>query len=160
MPRHLSALSTAALYLIAACSTPGSRDAATDSMPDSVSAAADAGPGLHAILSVDSTTLGPGDTIRFAMRVVNGTADPAVLEFTSTQRVDLWITRPDGESVYTWSMDKLFGQMMGQDSVAPGDTLEFRETAPAPAQPGEYRLRGAVTASNHDLADTATVMVR
>jgi hypothetical protein len=158
MSRCFPALSTAALLVAAACSTPGSGDAAIDSMPDSMPAA-EAGPGLHAILSLDSTTVGPGDTIRFAMRVVNGTADTAVLEFTSTQRVDLWITRPDGESVYTWSMDKLFGQMLGQDSVAPGDTLEFRETAPAPAQAGEYRLRGAVTASNHDLADTATVTV-
>lgn len=154
MPRPFAAIATA--LLLAACSTAGEGDpAAGDAEPDVPAAAGE----LHAVLTLDGDRVAPGDSIPLAITVVNATMDTAVLEFPSTQRYDLWVYRPDGESAWNWAMDKLFAQVIGQEAIAPADTLTFRDAAQAPAEPGEYRVVATITASGHELSDTATVTV-
>lgn len=157
MPRRLSALFTAAtLSFLAACSTGGSGGATADSMPDPQAAAPG---GVTTVLTLAVERVGPGDSIPLALHVVNGTPDPLVLEFTSSQRYNLWIAPATGEPIWTWAADKLFAQMMGQETVAPGDTIEYRDTIPAPAEPGEYRVIGSIATTSRELSDTAAVTV-
>lgn len=146
-----------ALVLLAGCSASGDGGAR-----DSLSTPAAEAPmdeAVRAVLTVERTSVAPGDSIPLALTVVNATPDSVVLEFTSGQRYDIRVLRPDGATTWTWSMDKLFAQMMGTETIAPGDTLEFRDAAPAPAEPGTYRVAAEVTASNRDLADTVEVTV-
>jgi hypothetical protein len=157
MPRPASAVLTAAtLTLLAACSTSGAGGATADSMPDAQAAAPG---GVTTVLTLATDRVGPGDSIPLALHVVNGTPDPLVLEFTSTQRYNLWIAPSTGDPIWTWAADKLFAQMMGQETIAPGDTIEFRDTIPAPAEPGEYRVIGSIATTSRDLGDTVAVTV-
>ena len=156
MPRRSPALFTAVtLTLLAACSTGGSGGATADSMPEPQAAQG----GVSAHLSLGAERVGPGDSIPLALHVVNATTEPLVLEFTSSQRYNLWIAPADGEPIWTWAADKLFAQMMGQETIAPGDTMEFRETIPAPAEPGDYRVIGSIATTTRELSDTAAVTV-
>jgi hypothetical protein len=161
MPRSSASgrLLAAAAALLLACSPAGDGAAGGDSVPDPAAAPA-AQEGVRAVLAVDPATAAPGDSFAVTLTVVNATPDSVALEFTSGQRYDIRMLRPDGESVWTWSMDKLFAQMLGTETIAPGDTLAFRDSAPAPSEPGEYRVVAEVTAANRDLADTASVTVR
>ena len=156
MPRRsMPAAMLAALTFIAACSTTGNGGVTADSMPD-----AQATPGgVAAVLTLGRDTVAPGDSIPLTLHVVNGTPEPLVLEFTSSQRYDLWIAPADGEPIWTWAADKLFAQMMGQETIAPGDTIEYHDTVPAPADPGSYRVIAAISTVTRDLSDTAGVTV-
>ena len=145
----------ATLTLLAACSAGGNGGATADSMPDNSSA-----PGrVTTVLTLASAQVAPGDSIPLSLHVVNGTMEPLVLEFTSSQRYNLWIAPAQGEPIWTWAADKLFMQALGQDTIAPGDTIQFRDTIPAPAEPGEYRVIGSITTVSRDLSDTAAVTV-
>jgi hypothetical protein len=156
MPRRSTpaALAAITLTLVAACSTSGNGGATADSTPAALPAA-----GVTTVLTLGADRVAPGDSIPLTLHVVNGTTEPLVLEFTSSQRYDLRIAPATGESVWTWSADKLFAQMMGQETIAPGDTVMYRDVAPAPAAPGAYRVIGSITTTTRELSDTAAVTV-
>lgn len=151
-------LPAAVLPLLAACSAGGDGGAGNDTTPPSPAVSVVAA-GAALTLTLGSERVAPGDSIPIALHVVNGTAEPLVLEFTSGQRYDLWVAPAGGEPIWTWSADKLFMQMLSEETIAPGDTLEYRDIVPAPVEPGEYRVIAAVTSSNRELADTAAVTV-
>lgn len=157
MPRnHAPAVPAAAiLLLLAACTGAGSDDASADSMSDAPAAPG----GVATVLTLGKASVAPGDSIPLSLHVVNETTEPLTLEFTSSQRYNLWIAPPEGEPIWTWAADKLFMQALGEEVIAPGDTIQFRDTIPAPAEPGEYRVIGSIATATRDLSDTAAVTV-
>lgn len=157
MPRRptTAAFLAAALTLIAACSTSGNGGPPADSMPS-----AQPTPGaVTTALSLGTDRVAPGDSIPLTLHVVNGTTEPLILEFTSSQRYELWLAPATGEPIWTWSADKLFMQALGQDTIAPGDTIQFADVVPAPSEPGTYRVIGSIVTTTRDLSDTAAVTV-
>lgn len=157
MPRRstTAALLATTLTLVAACSTSRNGDQAADSMP----AAQPAPGGVTTVLTLGADRVAPGDSIPLTLHVVNGTTEPLVLEFTSSQRYNLWVAPPAGEPIWTWAADKLFMQALGQETIAPGDTIQFADFAPAPSEPGDYRVIGSIATTTRELSDTATVTV-
>jgi hypothetical protein len=150
-----AATAAALLTLVAACSAGGNGGATADSMPETQPAAG----GVATVLTLGTAQVAPGDSIPLSLHVVNGTTEALTLEFTSSQRYNLWIAPADGEPIWTWAADKLFMQALGQETIAPGDTIQFRDTIPAPADPGEYRVIGSIATTTRDLSDTASVTV-
>ena len=65
---------------------------------------------------------------RFSIR--NTTDRPLVLTFPSAQRNDLAIRNAAGDTVYVWSADKLFAQVLGTETIAPGSERSWVITAP------------------------------
>lgn len=149
-------LLAATLTSMPACTASGNGSAAADSMPS----AAQPTPGaVTTVLTLGADRVAPGDSIPLTLHVLNGTTEPLVLEFTSSQRYNLWVAPLAGEPVWTWAADKLFMQALGQETIAPGDTIRFADFAPAPSEPGDYRVIGSITTTTRDLSDTAAVTV-
>lgn len=65
------------------------------------------------------------------------------------QRYDFELLAEGGPSLWRWSHGRGFIQMLGQETLAPGQRLEYREPIALPATPGRYRLVGVLTSASH-----------
>jgi hypothetical protein len=118
---------------------------------DSGSGTADDAGGVAAVLVPTMGVQVQGDTVEFQLQVANAADTAVVLEFTTSQRYDFEVTTEAGEVVWQWSSDRMFGQALGQETIAPGRTLVYRETWVAPAGSGRLQARGRVVSSSHPL---------
>lgn len=87
-----------------------------------------------------------GEVVRLALHVTNSTTEPALLEFPSSQRYDFAIRTEAGESVWTWSADKMFAQVVGTETVPPGGTLSYRAEWNSEGRKGTFDAVGWLTA--------------
>jgi hypothetical protein len=118
-------------------------------LPAPVATGADAGTGSPGGLS---STLGvrvAGDSVHFVLHVTNATETPLTLEFTSSQRQDFAVSRPAGETVWSWSADRSFAQVLGTEVLLPGESRRYEATWLAAGARGEYVATGWVTSRNY-----------
>ena len=100
-----------------------------------------------------------GDSVQMTLHLTSALEEPVVLEFPSAQRSDFSVRRQDGEVVWTWSMDKLFAQVMGSETLLPGETLAYGGTW-MPAEPGRYEAIARLVSSNRPIEIAVPFEVR
>ena len=100
------------------------------------------------------------DTINFVLHLTNSGTQPLVLEFNSAQRYDFEVRTPAGAEVWRWSSDRLFGQMMGSETIPAGDSREFRESWVPGGRTGMFVAIGRVVASNRPVEQRANFEIR
>lgn len=142
-----------AVALLVACSACAAPPART---PD---AAAENRMGPRLSVTTDRDGYRVGDTIGVTLTVSNPGPDTAVLSFATGQRYDMALVDAGGRLVWRWSEGMMFVQMLGAERLAPGDSLVYRERAPAPGAPGRYVVEGRVPATEGELVARADVTV-
>ncbi len=120
-----------------------------------VAAAAVAGPSarvqrqsVELVLSVDKEQYAAGEPVQMELLVRNLGPAAATFQFSDSQRYDFLVSQEDGRLVWRWSHDKLFAQVLGALTLAPGEERAFRERwdqrdeqgRPVPA--GRYWVEG------------------
>lgn len=65
-----------------------------------------------------------GGDVRWELRVTNQAAHPVTLTFPTAQLGDVALER-EGTDRYRWSEGRLFLQVIGERSLAPGETWTF-----------------------------------
>jgi hypothetical protein len=91
-------------------------------------------------LSLDSSKYQGGEQVELFARITlrNTQAEPIELTFPSGQIFDFKIHNDKGETVYTWSADKLFPQVVVTERIGPGEK-NWALTAPVGTlSPGRY----------------------
>lgn len=101
-----------------------------------------------------------GTPVDVALTVTNDSTRPVTLQFRSGQRYDFLVLDSAGDTLHHWSADKGFVQMLGEEQLGPGESLEFLETIDRPLEPGRYPLVGVLTSSSHPLEARTTFTVR
>lgn len=115
---------------------------------------------MEVTVTTDRSMYGSGDEVEVRLRAWN-TSDAAVtLEFTSGQRYDFQVQDVTGATVWTWSADRSFIQVLGEETLAPGEELVWTETVGATLEPGDYTAVGMVTNRSGPLVDRASFTVR
>ncbi|QTM99131.1 intracellular proteinase inhibitor (BsuPI) [Sediminibacillus dalangtanensis] len=80
--------------------------------------------------------------------VSNNSDEKIKLEFTSSQRYDYEITNDAGEQVFLFSSVTSFAQVMGEETLHPGDTLDYQiDLRERDMEPGDYLLTAWLTPS-------------
>lgn len=69
--------------------------------------------------------------LQFVLTVKNNTEKSVTIHHTSGQKFDYKVLDSAGESLYTWSADKLFMMMLSETVIAPGASVEFADTLSA-----------------------------
>jgi hypothetical protein len=100
------------------------------------------------------------DSVGLALHLTNSGTQPLVLEFNSTQRYDFQVQKASGETVWTWSADKLFGQMMGTETIGAGESREYRASWEAGSQTGTFVAVGRVVATNQPIEQRTQFEIR
>jgi hypothetical protein len=107
------------------------------------------GPGSPAELGSSLNVRVVEDSVHFEVHITNTTSSPIALEFASAQRYDFEVSRPDGDRVWRWSDDMMFGQALGRESLAPGETRRYMAAWAAAGREGEYVATARVVSSNY-----------
>ena len=95
------------------------------------------------------------DSVRFTLRVTNGSAAAVPVTFASGQSADFTVMT-DGREVWRWSSDMAFTQAVRRESFAAGETRTFEATWRTPrGTAGEFVARGTLTSSDRRLEQTA-----
>lgn len=110
-------------------------------------------------VTTDRATYRPGDTLMVTLTLTNAGPDTARWRFSTGQRYDVAILAADGAPVWRWGAERMFMQMLGEEWLAPGDSLVYREPAPAPSGPGRYTVEGRIPALDAPLAARVEVIV-
>lgn len=134
------------------CATPPGADDAADGAE-----ATPAALGSGVISSLDVKV--DGDSVLMTLHLTSALEEPMVLEFPSAQRSDFAVHDSTGAVLWTWSMDKLFAQVTGTETLAPGGALEYSGTW-APAPKGSYRAVGRVVSTNRPVVIEVPFEVR
>jgi len=76
---------------------------------------------------VDKDSYAAGEPIQMALTITNPRKEAVTLYYRDAQRYDFFVVSGDQE-VWRWSADQLFAQVLGQETLAPGHYLVYRET--------------------------------
>jgi hypothetical protein len=115
--------------------------------------------GVTVILRTDQPRYKPGQPITLSLTVSNATQRPAMLQFNSAQRYEFTIQDQGGKTHWQWGANRMFAQVLGEETLAPGDSLVYRETFRGQLPPGTYRAVGSLLATGGQLAAEAPVTV-
>lgn len=97
------------------------------------------------------TVAGDGP-VRFAFTVQNTADDPITLRFSDACKADFVAEDGDTEQ-WRWSEGQMFAQVIGEQTLSPGDEETFRAVWEDP-DPGTYSVRAELTADKPCAAET------
>ena len=109
--------------------------------------------GLFLLLSVDKPAYKSGDDITLSLMKINLSGETIRLNYNTSQRYDFKLTHPTGRSLWRWSDDRSFTQVLGSVSIHPGQMIHYtaKTTLPPIEESGIYHVLGWNTAKqiNH-----------
>lgn len=107
-------------------------------------------PSVTGTLTTDRAeyTLANGTTtVRATLTVKNPTNKVQTLNFTSSQQIEFQVLNAAGQTVYTWSADKIFLTALSNVTWQPNQTRTFTQTFDVQAPAGSYTVRGFLPTS-------------
>ncbi|MGI6538924.1 MAG: BsuPI-related putative proteinase inhibitor [Caldicoprobacterales bacterium] len=104
--------------------------------------------GLFVLLSADKPVYRPGETITITLRKINLAGKTIELNYNTSQRYDFEVRYSSGRTLWRWSDDKSFTQVLGTVSIRPGQVIRYSEQfiLPANIKGGYYHVLGWNTA--------------
>lgn len=108
-------------------------------------------------LTADLDAVRTDEGVRFQFEVTNDGATPAELQFRSSQRFDVVVTA-DGTERWRFADGMMFAQVLGNETLDPGETATYECTWDDP-DPGHYEALATLEASNVDASARTTVTV-
>ena len=136
MMRDYSALRSLSicLFMLALSSTAGEHAAR----------GAESNRGVRLAVETDRPTYQPGDAIGFRVTVSNASANPVTLRCKDSQRFDVTVQDSTEKEVWRWSADRMFAQMMSEDTLAPGQSRSYTASFTGNLPLGQYRASGTI----------------
>ena len=116
----------------------------------------------QAVVSVTTgrQTYTTGDVIELTLALQNNSDQPSVLDFSTGQRYDFAILRTPADTVWYWSKERMFMQMLGQDTVQPNQVLVYREQVSPQLPAGTFTIVGRIVAQDQTLMASAVIVVQ
>ena len=113
------------------------------------------------VLSVttDRQTYAAEDLIELTLELENSSDQALVLSFSTGQRYAFTILRGPAEIGWSWSEDRMFMQMLGQETVGPSQVLAYREQISPRLSAGTYTVTGRIVAQNQTLVASALIVI-
>jgi len=115
---------------------------------------------LQLTLETDKRTYRRGEPIELILTVTNRSSRDTALQFSSGQRYDFQIADSTGRTLWTWSADRSFMQVLGSERLTAGEAREHREQFTGELPPGTYAATGSVTLMRSPLTASTTVTVQ
>lgn len=110
-------------------------------------------------VATDKLRYAPGDPITVTMAVMNRSGVAVTLNFSTGQRYDFTLKDSAGKVVWQWAAERMFTQVLGEETIVPGGELVYREQFTGRLAPGSYRIVGTLVAMDGPRSARATVVV-
>jgi hypothetical protein len=143
-----------AVGLVAGCQPlPGGQDAAVEARAGTSE--------VSLLLRADKEVYAQGEPLELTLEVMNHSARPVTLKFRTAQRYDLLIHNAQGQEVWRWSAERMFAQMLGQETLAPaGGKLTYHVVQGETLPRGSYTVIGVVPAVDARLSARLQIMIQ
>ena len=115
---------------------------------------------LQLTLETDKRAYRRGEPIELILKMTNRSSGDTTLQFSSGQRYDFQIADSTGRTMWTWSADRSFMQVIGSERLTAGETREHREQFTGRLPPGKYAATGSITVLSSPLTASTTVTVQ
>ena len=115
---------------------------------------------LEISITTDKTDYAADEPIVLRLEIRNGTDEPFLLEFSTAQRYDFVMDDAEGGTAWRWSADKAFIQVLGEEQLAPGESLTYEERFEGSLTAGTYTVVAILVATNVPLEARTTISVR
>ena len=96
-----------------------------------------------------------GDSVHFGLHVTNPGTQPIALEFNTAARYDFEVRTPEGAEVWRWSADQMSAQVLGAETIAPGETVRYRASWAPGDRHGTFIVVGRIQATNRQIEQRA-----
>ncbi len=114
---------------------------------------------IEIAVATDKESYTSGEPIELHLDITNQTGELATFEFSNGQRFDFVIQDEAGASVWRWSADKAFIQVLGEEQLAPGESLTYEVRFEGSLAAGTYGVVGMLVATNERLEVATTISV-
>lgn len=92
-----------------------------------------------------------GDSVLLTLHATNVSGRALKLEYPSAQRYDFAVLDGAGATVWQWSADRQFAQVVSSEEVAAGGTVQYREAWRPGGRQGTFTAVGRLEASGQPL---------
>ncbi|WP_224269257.1 BsuPI-related putative proteinase inhibitor [Haloprofundus salinisoli] len=100
------------------------------------------------MLTATLTATPQEEYVEFELTVENRGDERVTLSFRDARRAEFVVTDADGDSeVWRWSDGRMFAQMLGSETLDPGESMTFEGVWDDP-EPGEYAVVGELAAAD------------
>lgn len=113
--------------------------------------------GLDLSVTTDKTAYAPGEPIVVTLRMANRGVQPKTLHFRTAQRYDVLIEDAQNRRAWQWSEGQLFAQVLGEETVGPGQERTYRVSVRARLARGAYTLTGVVPSAEGRLLASVAI---
>ena len=110
-------------------------------------------------LKTDQAIYSPDQPISMKLCLSNYTGKEIVLGFRNAQRYDFVIENDTGDELWRWSNGKMFAQMLGEETVGPGQELIYTERCESHLDPGTYKLSAFLKATDRPFSASLTIVI-
>jgi hypothetical protein len=115
--------------------------------------------GFSLCLATDRAVYSPGDAIEMTLKVSNRTEKTVTFQFRDARRFD-FVIETGGKDLWWWSDGRVFAQVLGEERLAPGQTLTYRAKFEGGLKPGIYMVRGMILHEEMYLQASTVIFVK
>ncbi len=118
------------------------------------------GVGVSLVLKANKATYTKGEPLALTLQVVNQSPRAVRLRFRDAQRYDVDLQDAQGGSVWRWSTNQMFAQVLGEESLPPaGGKLTYRITVRQRFPPGRYMVVGIIPAEEGPFSASINIRI-
>lgn len=115
---------------------------------------------LRVSVQTDKAAYRTGEPIEMTLEVANTSRAPVSLHFNTSQRFDLLLHDPSGREAWAWAQERMFLQVLGQETIEPGGRRVYSERFLGTLAPGTYRVTGRLAAREATPFAFASIEIR
>ena len=116
--------------------------------------------GVRLALQTDRPIYQPGDAIGFRLTMSNASDKPVTLRCKDSQRFDVTVQDSTEKEVWRWSADRMFAQMMSEDTLGPGQSRSYTASFTGKLPSGQYRASGTIVCLEPPASASAVFSMR
>ena len=116
--------------------------------------------GVSVVLTTNKQTYASGEPIELTLALMNGDSQPLTLRFMTAQRYDFTIHDRRGQQVWRWSAERFFAQVLGEETIPPGNALSYRVTVRQSFPAGQYTVTGVIPTAEGRVSASLHIEIR
>jgi hypothetical protein len=115
---------------------------------------------LHLSLQTDRPVYQAGQPVQFRLTLSNHSTNAITLPCKDSQRFDLLVQDASGRSLWRWSEEQMFAQMLGEETIGPGETRVYTADFNGKLSAAQYRASGIIVCIEPPLSAHAVFTVQ
>ena len=112
-------------------------------------------------MTTDKISYSVGEPIKLTVKIFNCNEEDVVFHFNTSKRYDFIIEDEEGNEIWRWSKDRMFGMVLGEEILGPHNpeviyTSKYKDRL----SPGYYKVTGFFVAWDRPMSGSIIIEVK